>query len=159
MKATFSSTKKIDFKPIDVNESILLKNFDDISENKIAINVVKNKSEEDEYSLIVKDPAKIVLNDNLNDKTINMLFPKKVTETLTSHDIITTKGGVKFICEVEDSNISVKMVSPDNEVILYNILADGSIKVNVQSIKIYLTLDMTVSAIDENSIFYSCFTI
>lgn len=161
MKALFSSTKKIDFSPIDENEYILLGNFKDISEGRIEMIKESEKGEKDLYSIQVKAPAEIAVNDVLIDKTIMMAFPTKpLTTQVESHSIIKTKGDVEFKCVVDgNSNIIVKMVAGEDETILYSMLSDGTIKVNMQLIKLYLAFDLTVSEVNVDSPYYQCFTI
>ena len=168
MKATFASTKKVDFLPIDNNEYLLLENFQDIAEGRIKIeSEISSKADKKSFSLSIEEPSNISVGDNLAGKTITMLFPTKYYEKeralIESHDIIETRGGMKITCIVdgETGDITIKMIfDVDDEVVLYKFIAEtGTVTTNLQLIKIFRELDMTVSYINADSNFYQCFMI
>ncbi len=97
MKATFSSTKKIDFKPIDNNETVLLNNLVDISNNDLQL--VKDEKY-NEISLVIAEPKLIVAEDNLAGRIINMNFPERIRDMLDSHRIMTMKDGSYIECVI-----------------------------------------------------------
>lgn len=167
MKATFKSTKNIEFLPIDNNEYLLLGNFKDIAEGRIKLESEQGKNADKAvYTLSVEEPSNISVGDNLAGKTITMLFPTKYYEkdrsTIVSHDIITTRGGATITCvvDVETNNIMIKLVfAQGDEIVLYNFLNNGTVLTNMQLINVSKEIDMTVSAINTDSYFYQCFMI
>lgn len=97
MKATFSSTKQIDFKPIDNNEKVLLEHMREVSNNQLSF-VMDEKY--GDISLVINEPKLISENDNLAGKVIKMLFPERIREYLEDHKILTMKDGSYIECVI-----------------------------------------------------------
>lgn len=97
MKATFSSTRQIDFKPIDNNETVLLEHMKDVSNNQLSF--VKDEKYGD-ISLVINEPRNIAELDNLANRIIHMAFPERIRDLVNSHEIMIMKDGSKIECLV-----------------------------------------------------------
>ena len=109
MKATFSSTKQIDFKPIDNNETVLLEHMKDIANNQLSF--IKDEKYGD-ISLVIDEPRNVTNLDNLANRIIHMNFPSAIRDLIDTHTIMTMKDGSYIDCLVltekeptEDTNI------------------------------------------------------
>lgn len=166
MKAIFSSTRKIDFTPMDNNESILLGNLKDIANNRFNLDVEESAGKQ-KYSLSVKEPSKLIVGDDLMEAVISMEFPTSISDaeraSINTHDIIVTRGGMKITCikDAETNLITVKAVfSVSDELVLYSYTADKVLLTNFSLIKLMKKdIDMTITEVNKDSFFYNSFTI
>lgn len=122
MKATFSSPRQIDFKPIDNNETILLEHMKDIANNQLSF---KKDEKYGDISLIIDEPKNIAEVDNLAGKIIHMNFPESFRDLVDTHEIMLMKDGSKIEClvlteEVPEEPSEVVDAYPDYQKIVAN---------------------------------------
>lgn len=157
MKAIFKSTKDIEFKPIDSNEEILLKNFQEASENQMEI-----VDEKDVLHLVISEPKEILPDSDLRNKTLYINIPASYcTEELETHDLITFTNGGKISVSVNPSKEISIMLDMKNEhpILLYHRLADKTVEVNIKMLKLDADKELVVKEVKKDSVFYEFFTI
>lgn len=110
MKATFSSTKQIDFKPIDNNETVLLEHMKDIANNQLSF--VKDEKYGD-ISLVIDEPRNVTELDNLANRIIHMDFPTAIRDLIDSHTIMKMKDGSYIDCLVITEEEPTEPETPD----------------------------------------------
>lgn len=110
MKATFSSPRQIDFKPIDNNETILLEHMKDIANNQLSF--TKDEKYGD-ISLVINEPKNIAEVDNLAGKIIHMNFPESFRDLVDTHEIMLMKDGSKIECLVLTQEAPEEVVIPE----------------------------------------------
>lgn len=150
MKATFSSTKQIDFKPIDNNETVLLEHMKDIANNQLSF--VKDEKYGD-ISLVINEPRNVTELDDLANRVIHMDFPTAIRDLIDSHTIMKMKDGSYIDCLVlteEEPTEPEPSVPSDVEIPSPSTIDDGSVNSeNQKVIKCSCGFEVVANSIEE----------